>query len=68
MLAVSNPALKFAVWLLMMDSCFLTHENVIQKGITFLMIPVQKMGTGCPNGYAYIVLESIFHATYRCGG
>jgi hypothetical protein len=45
MLGVSNPALKFAIWLLMMDSCFLTHDNVTQKGITFLMIPVQKKGT-----------------------
>lgn len=44
MLGVSDPALKFAVWL-MMHSCSLTHDNVTQKGITFLMIPVQKKGT-----------------------
>jgi hypothetical protein len=45
MLGVSNPALKFAVWLLMTDSCFLNHDNVTQNGITFLMIPVLKKGT-----------------------
>jgi hypothetical protein len=43
MLGVSNPALKFAVWLPMMDPCFLSHDNVTQKGITFLMIPDVQM-------------------------
>jgi hypothetical protein len=46
MLGVSSPALKFAVWFLMMDPYFLTHDNVTQKGITFSITPIQKKCAG----------------------
>jgi hypothetical protein len=33
----------FAVWLIMVDPCFVNSDSVTYKGVTFLMIPVRAL-------------------------
>jgi hypothetical protein len=45
-----------ALWLALVDTCFVTTDSITQKGVTFLMMLIQKAVNRCPNGYASPVL------------
>jgi hypothetical protein len=40
--------LVFELWLIVVDPCFITGKNAMQKGITYPMILAQKMVTHVP--------------------
>jgi hypothetical protein len=52
--------LLFALWLIMVDPCFITCRNATQKGIIFLMVLAQKMVT-----VVQMVMPMLLHELFK---
>jgi hypothetical protein len=59
--------LTFALWLIMVNPCFVNNNSVTYKGVTLLMIPLRALNS-CPKGYACVVpsvvSEPILHRPF----